>query len=686
MRHFLLIAIAVTCFACSVKINPDKEMSTKKKIKLADQLFQQGSYYNAIDYYEEAMADETENIYVAHQLADLYWLSRDYANSEKYYRKVLELDENRYELARLHYAKSLKMNAKYELAKTEYTAFQKKYRGADRTTYRKYAKNEIAGCDMAIDAMKNPLPTRIKHLNTNVNAAYTDYAAIPLGDTAIMFSSMRSDSVIEVDNLNKNTVLSRIYTIKSVRGQVTGPRMPMELFNDDKVHTGHGSYSADGKSFYFTKCTQTAYATVKCAIYVSVFDSLWQEPRKLPSAINNPSATTTQPNLGLSKKGDDVLYFVSDRPGGEGGMDVWYSVLSRGKYKDPINLGRKINTKWDERTPFYDIENQILYFSSNGRIGFGGFDIYKSEGNMRAWSAPENVGYPLNSSVDDMYFTVDKDGKRGYFTSNRIGSIALKSPTCCDDIYQYDWTRIIKVAVEGYVFEEGDSTMTPLDASRVDLSVHDNATDEEVVLKYETTADGLKYFFNLSLNKDYNLSASKQGYFSGKGFFKDYIALTTKGITRSITLRVDLYLKKIEKNVGYEIQNIYYDFDKANLRDRSKKSLDSLVIILNEHPEIEIEIGAHTDSRGTDIYNANLSQKRAESVVKYLITHGVSRNRLVAKGYGESELKEDCSVYSECPDDSSGDCPCHQRNRRTEFKVIGELENVIITNPDDEDF
>jgi outer membrane protein OmpA-like peptidoglycan-associated protein len=230
--------------------------------------------------------------------------------------------------------------------------------------------------------------------------------------------------------------------------------------------------------------------------------------------------------------------------------------------------------------------------------------------------------------------------------------------------------------VRGQVVDE--ATQQPIAGAAVNLALRsDNMTEADVTIANDTSKTNEHYFFNLKTEKLYKLSAFKDGYFTASQSF------TTKGLVKSDTLEVNIYLKKLEKNKAYRLNNIYYDFDKSDLRAESKGTLDTLYNLLVENPTIIIELSSHTDVRGSDVYNLNLSQKRAESCVNYLINEKkVPSNRITAKGYGEIKVLEDCAKYPDCPADQSSDCPCHQNNRRTEFKIIGELDGILINEND----
>jgi outer membrane protein OmpA-like peptidoglycan-associated protein len=217
------------------------------------------------------------------------------------------------------------------------------------------------------------------------------------------------------------------------------------------------------------------------------------------------------------------------------------------------------------------------------------------------------------------------------------------------------------------------ATGTVLAGVAVNLSLKsDNLSGNDVVIASDTTQGEIPYFFNIKEEKQYKLTGTKDGYFAVSSEFN------TNGIKNSDTIIVNLYMKRFEKDKEYRLSNIYYDFNKWDLRDDSKKTLDTLYAILTENPTIIIELGSHTDARGTDAYNQELSQKRAESCMTYLLSKGISKDRITAKGYGKTKLLQDCSKLPECPTDQSGDCECHQLNRRTVFKITGELDRKLL--------
>jgi outer membrane protein OmpA-like peptidoglycan-associated protein len=328
-----------------------------------------------------------------------------------------------------------------------------------------------------------------------------------------------------------------------------------------------------------------------------------------------------------------------------------------------------------------------MYFSSNGWPSIGGMDIFKTQGELTQFSTPENIGFPINSSVDDIYYVVSKSRDGGFFVSNRKGTVALLNETCCDDIFEYRWADFINVAVTGKIYAIKDSSIydqleKQLDVNnyiadidsvsekvnllpnqRVDLYlVQDN--HERIFIKSTTTNDNGEYFFNLEPKKNYKIVVDNYGLFNKE------LSVTTTNVTHSDTLHADAMYINIIPLEPVVIKNIYYEYNKWNLTDSSKTILDNTILkIMMDNPRIVVEISSHTDSVSGEEYNMKLSQKRAESAVNYLIDKGIDKERLVAKGYGKSK-----PIAPNTNPDGTDNPDGRQKNRRTEFKIIGSLD------------
>ncbi|MFB0925664.1 MAG: OmpA family protein, partial [Vicingaceae bacterium] len=343
---------------------------------------------------------------------------------------------------------------------------------------------------------------------------------------------------------------------------------------------------------------------------------------------------------------------------GKGCMDLWKIEIDKvGKpIGEAANLGSYINTPSDEISPFFHEQSSILFFSSNGHGGLGGLDIYKSEydRNNDFYSSSINMGMPINSSKDDAYMIWDDMFKYGYLSSDREPCESGH----CYDIYQVE-NAPIKIMLQGFVF----------DAETDDAIPNATITFKDIRGSFESfdvkTNDIGFYKTDLHQNAEAFMKAKKKGYFA------DAASVDSRNITESTTLTQDFFLNMIPKT-EIEIPGIEYDFDSPTLRTDSKLILDTLAKFLELNDNISIQIRSHTDSRGDDGYNLRLSDRRAGSVVTYLIAKGIDKKRLESIGMGETEPLDDCSKYDDCGDTGKTDCDCHQKNRRTTFKTTSE--------------
>jgi len=662
-----------------------------KKLKsMGKNSLQLGDTYSAIDYFS-AYCNKKDDYKVMYLLADCYRVARDYPEAKKWYLKAYKENPEKNVLALYYYGTMLKTEKNYEEAYKQFKTFKKEYSGNDEINYKKLVRYQLIACDtLAQYILDSAILVNINHLSTTINKASIEFGPQYITDSTFIYSSLRSDTAVyTVAEGNEELVPTRkFYTGgKSNDNWEFLSEWEKGKFNEDNVNVGNGVFSPDKNRFYYTKCHQNWKFETICHIYMSTKKGRnWSKPEALPSYINDKKFTSTQPAVGNeSKKGDEVLYFVSNREGGKGGYDIWYTIYmkKKKKWRAPKNCGNKINTEGDELTPFYDMKKRNLYFSSNGWPGLGELDIYRNTGELGKWAnKPDNIGYPVNSEFDELYYVQNNNGKEGFFTSNRPGSISLMHPSCCDDIYSYKYIDYIDLAVEGRVVEiqnkkiqnilqgqlvtkaetKVDST-NYIEGAIVSLFQVDKETKSTTFINQDTTDSEGKYFFDIEVNKEYTLEFET---FNKK---PTKVELSTKGITQSDTLELDDVGIEFISKEPFVIKNIYYDFDDYKLRPEAKKSIDStLLVLLNEAPEIIIEVSSHTDSKGDLDYNINLSQKRAESVVKYLIKQGVDKKRLYAKGYGETK-----PIAQNSHEDGSDNPEGRQKNRRTEFRIIGTL-------------
>lgn len=673
----LLMLCCVLLLSNYAKAGDEQKYNKKKYMKAADDAFKQGSIFAATDLYLEILKNSPDEKSILFNLAQTYFLARDYEQAAKYFYDAYAADSTGKPIALYYAALNTKMQGRYTEAIPMFLRFTKIYKEDDAAKMKKWARTEIDGCNFALKESTPDALVKLKHLDKSVNSNYADLAPALLDDE-LFFASIHSDTVLtmksDLSNSNKEDVLMKMYKSK-VSDTSYAEAVQCKQFSQAGKHISNGAFSPDGTKFFYTIC-EGELLKPDCQIYMSkLSNDTWEDGKALGEVINLKGFTNTQPYYAKGPVGSDVLYFVSNREGGKGGTDIWYSTVSKkGDFGTPKLVSGKVNTDRDEVTPFYDSKTNTLYFSSNGWISMGGSDAYKTQadGYGKFNAVPENLGAPFNSPCDDNYFRFGRNSEQGYLVSNRPGIYSVRGKTCCYDIFSYSYDRRIYVAVKGRVIDE--ATGQAISGAAVNLSMRsNNITEGDVTINTDTSKGNTPYFFNLKTEKLYKVTAYKEGYFTSSQNFG------TTGLSKSDTLTVDIYLKKLEKDKAYRLGNIYYDFDKSDLRTESKATLDTLYNILIENPTIIIELGSHTDTRGSDEYNASLSQKRAESCVNYLTNErGIAKTRISAKGYGESKPLDDCSKQADCPQDQSGDCACHQLNRRTEFKVVGELDGKLI--------
>ncbi len=705
----------------------------KKMAQTAEEI---GDIYTAIDLYQTFLNASPNNLKISFRLAECYRKARDYENAEILYKKVYDENASRYLTALFYYGQMLMQQSKYKEANESFKQFKKESRSIaikDEKYFKKMTKVLIEACEVAPILKDTSVKVVIFHLDTSVNKAHIESSPVSIDDNKILYSSLRTDK-INYYNLNDTSVkipVRKLYVASGSNGnwktigEFSGP------FNVPDANVENGSFSVDGNRFYFTRTTQNKAGKTISQIYVSTkTGSTWSEPEKLKEPINDQFYTSTQPAVGIeTKKNFEVVYFVTDRAGEKGRTDIWYFLYNqdKNKYSKPRKISKKLNTIGNEITPWFDTETHTLYFSSDGYPGLGGFDVFKSTGELTKWTTPVNVGYPINSEADDLYFTISKNRESGFFTSNRKGGIALKSATCCDDMYNFRWTQYIHIMVKGNIFTKFQTTNSntiqrifnftqffnsnnPLPKNSTILAVNDsiqfsstdsisdffavqgNKTDSTIFLdsakvnlylvdfvngqetdffvkSYSTKTDGY-YDFHLEQGNYYRLVTEKDGYFNG------IATISTTNIKQSDTLIQDIELKKIPMQ-AIVLKNIYYKFDKWDLTKNAKQIIDNMLYpILRDNPKLIVEISSHTDAIGNDTYNKKLSQKRAESVVNYLTQDkSVDSKRLVAKGYGESK-----PIASNTNKDGSDNPEGRAKNRRTEFKVIGSSDQFSKIN------
>ncbi len=401
----------------------------------------EGNIQSAAYFYREYIASSpSAEIAAYYKCGILMKEISHYSDAEFYLKKVVHSDSlDAYPDALFWLGMAQKNKSKYEEAKKSYQRYQTEYASTKNPTLQKRVVTELKSFDLIPKILSDTLPIEIKKVPDPVNTEYSEFNGIQFKDEALYFSSIRQISSAEANSILEDFYMSMILVAPyTVNGIIKTTPLP-PIINNPKYNNGNFCFNRDKTKLYFTRCPIFSKKDTNCAIWVAEFiHNKWGKPQRLDKGINRPGSNNTQPHL-AQMNDYEILFFVSDRENGIGGTDIWFSLLKDNHFAEPTNLGTIINTPGDEITPFYHAETQTLYFSSDWHEGLGGFDIFKSKGTLSAWEKPANMGYPINSSANDMYFTINEVDNDGFLTSNRIGSYYTTDETCCNDIYEYRW-------------------------------------------------------------------------------------------------------------------------------------------------------------------------------------------------------------------------------------------------------
>ncbi|MDR1761906.1 MAG: OmpA family protein [Bacteroidales bacterium] len=690
MTRKYLISLFLLIFTISFATFAQEDLSNLSAGKLkktGTKLYAQGDVFGAIRYYEEFLKKK-EDYKVMYNLAEAYRMARDYQYAQFWYNKAYKTNPKKNAKALYYYATMLKTSSSYEDASSQFKIFKKEYVGfKDSPQYQKLVKNQIASCDSSIKAQANPKEVRVTNMGNNINSPMLEYMPIYLSATSFIYANKTYDT-LKFDAAQEPTFSTAVkYGINWLNNG------DWEFKPDgETVNIRHGAFSPDFQRFYFTQCSKDKKGVETCKVYSSknVFGA-WQKPEELPEFVNLKGSSIIQVAVGNeSKKNDEVLYFVTNRPGGQGGYDIWYTIFmpKSNAWREPKNCGNKVNTAGDEITPFYDVTSRALYFSSNGLAGQGEFDIFKSTGELGKWTVSENLGSPINTPFDDYYFTITTDGKEGLFASNRIGSQAAGIETCCDDIYHVNFENIFDIPVAGRVYEVEDHDIYNIIRTNFEtneeseseeirfiagstVSLFIGNSNEKVFIASTQTDNNGRYEFVVEPNRNYMIQ------FENAKTGTALMPLSTQGVETADTIFVKDYgINYIKKYETFISKNIYYEFGKYKLTKEQRQIIDtSIVALLRSAPEIVVELRSHTDNIGGEDFNMKLSQRRANEIIDHVIKQGIAPSRITGKGFGYSmpiapNNRPDGSDYPEG----------RAKNRRTEIQVIGSVSD----NPNDD--
>lgn len=406
---------------------------TQAKTAMADK-----DWFTAAQYYNKLYNRDSSDVAVQFDYAEASRLNFDLDIAFRLYNKVVSIDNGKiYPLCFYWIGQILKNKEQYKEAKKWFTKYSKIKKGKNKSAPDYFAvksKLEIEACDLSLILIKNPVKEKVDHLDTNINSKVSEYAAFE-SDSTLFFSSLKSTGKKDVNEVN----LNKIYSSEMRKLKWQKVKALDTSINATYLHNANTCFSEDYKQMIVSRCKAKNATEYTCELYSGNYvNNKWQPLEKMPSPININGVNTTQPSFG-KMNGKTVLFFASNRSGGEGNLDIWYCLQNAdGTFENPVNCGKKINTPDDEITPWFVNEQNTLYFSSTYHKGLGGFDIFKSEFKENDFTEPQNAGYPINSSYNDIYYSVNKTRDRAYLSSNRVGSYFENKLNCCNDIYRFE--------------------------------------------------------------------------------------------------------------------------------------------------------------------------------------------------------------------------------------------------------
>ncbi len=638
VRIFLIL-----CVLISTSAHAQMPLATKSKkaIELyteADNFRVRGQFSQAIGLLNEAIKKDKNFVEAYYRLGIIYMTLKDFPAAIRNFEKGLGLtnDIRKQKIFWYDLGESYFTAGQYDKAESTLGQFLKaEVQNRPKIERARLLMNNI---EFARENKDHASGYKLKMLSDTVNAFVMQYFPVLTADQQQMIFTRRLGGGPSDD---EDLVISR----KDARGRWTEPESISKNINSD-LNEGTCTISADGRKLIFTSCVGRQ-GLGSCDLYESVrVGEEWTRPRNLGPAVNS-AEWESQPSLSADGR---TLYFVSDRRGGVGRRDIWVSYLNeKGEWTRARNVGKPVNTIYDEISPFIHVNNRVLYFASNGLVGFGGYDIFFSERDTSgAWTGPENMGSPVNNHEDQFSMFITSDGKKGYFSHEEVRDAGYTVSRIFEiDIPEANRIRYKSNYVKGIVTDK--QTHVPLAASVELINLETRETESLV------TSDSVSgaYLIVLTQGAEYALYVNRKDYlFRSLNFNyserKDYEPIV-----------LDIELERATEGTTAVLQNIFFDVDKYDLKEKSVTELDKVTRFLKENPGFRIEISGHTDNVGSDSYNIELSLKRAQAVYNHLISTGIDPKRLSTRGYGSSRPLADNSTEAG-----------RQQNRRIEFKLL----------------
>ena len=602
-----------------------------KSTEKADKLFDSYQYVSAIDEYLKLANDKNATTYIYSQLGDSYYTIFNINDAAKWYEKAIQSKTSLYPEIYYRYAQTLKSLGKYEEANKQMDTFAGLSPNDSRAIEHKTNPNYIPSLGNQ-SKLFDVTETSLK------SDGHSDFGAFLTNDNNLYFASTRS-TVNKNDKWNNQPYLDIFKSIRNSNGTLSEAVPVTEL--NTPFHDGPVTITADGNTMYFARDGHSAKqykksetSTTKIGqqgLYKATkVEGKWTKVEPLP--LNSTSYSSSNPSISADGK---TLYFSSNMPGGIGESDIWKVAVNENGYGKPENLGTIINTKGKENFPFIT-DDTILYFSSTGKQGFGGFDVFKI--NLNSKDETVNVGKPVNSEKDDFSFSFNKKENVGFFSSNRNGFDQIYSAS---PVAKGEAIAIVTNKANGELLKNASVSILDAKGNKIETK--------------QTNAEG-KVSYDIELNKEYAFLVKA-----------DNFDTTTYPINKiksgQAIIKATLEPVKVvitEKEIL--LNPIYFEYNKSNITAQGAEELNKLVTVMNQNSNLTILVKSHTDTKGSADYNRNLSEKRAQSTVQYLISKGISKERLTGKGYGYTEPKIDCK--DNCTDEQNA------QNRRSEFVIV----------------
>jgi hypothetical protein len=581
-RKFKEIVVFLLLLLCT---NSSYAQSLKTLLKQGEEAMADKDYFSASQVYNRIILIDSANIDFQYKYAEASRLNSDLDIAEYWYQKVFKKDNAKlYPETTYWLATILKSKGKYKDAKKLYTKFSSKNKSSKDKARKQLAvkaKNEVEACDLAQILIKNPVDAKIEHLDSMINSKVSEYAPFEW-DSTLYFSSLRFSN----DKDSKNKInFNKLYTSKQ-KGELFKKAQELDsLFNKNGIHNANTCFNRTFTKVFITRCSQKNASIFQCEILESKWENnKWTDFKKLPPQINALGTNNTQPNFGLLDS-TEYLFFSSDRNGGEGGQDIWYCKINKdGTYGEALNAGKNINSVEDEITPFYVHQQKLLYFSSTWHKGLGGFDIFKSAYKDKKFASPENAGYPINSPLNDIYYSVSSKKNKAYISSNRIGSYFEEKQSCCNDIYRFSIPPL-------------EDPPVPVDSSKL------------LINQMKVLCPLTLFFHNDEPNPKTKAITTTKNY---KTTYDDYKQLQPK-YHDEYPKGLDAEAKQIAEN---RIENFFEDSVDAGMRDLDKFA-ELLEKVIARGEKVKITMKGFCSPLASTDYNVNLAKRRVCSLQNY---------------------------------------------------------------------